>query len=262
MSRGLALALALAATSAPSADARALDMASPLALPVVEGDALERPTLILAQRAITREWGPSQDSLYQVIEVPEWRSEGLAMALSAAVPGTGQFYVGDPAGIWFLLAEAVGWTANLVLDDQADDARAEAESFAGDPTVAASNWSFERWTDATNGDPAELQTMYDGDPSSFYRVIGMDARYLEGWSGNAPATRGDYVTLQDKADDKRKGAHIATGVIVLNHVLSAAHAFRAARLHNMPLRRNIELQLKPTWTGDGPTMMAVVRGRF
>src|SRR5262249_20815905 len=84
-------AVAALGMSAPS---RAETLTSPpLALSLVTG--ASTPRLRLEQRQIDRSWGPSEDSVYREIEIPEWRSESAATLLSAAVPGAGQAYVGS-----------------------------------------------------------------------------------------------------------------------------------------------------------------------
>lgn len=235
---------------------------SELALERVVQGTLGEPSSVLAQRTIVREWGLSPDSSYTVIDVPEWRSEALAVGLSAAVPGTGQYYVGDGTGLWFMLVEAAAWTGHIIWRNDADQTRGEAETFAGDPNVSSSNWSFERWASATNQDVDELRSLYRADPNSFYLMIGRDARYSAGWAGPTDQTLGEYQSIQDLADTQRNRSRMAAGVLWLNHIAAAAHAFRAARLHNLPLQRNLELQLKPTWNGGGPGMMAVVEKTF
>jgi hypothetical protein len=235
---------------------------SRLAVQRLHADHLQEPTLIFAQRTITREWGLSEDSLYTVIEVPEWRSETIAAGLSAVVPGTGQYYVRKGSGFWFALVEAAAWTGHLVWREDADDARLTAAHFAGDPNASASNWSFDRWGSATSQDPGELRALHRVDPNSFYLLIGHDPHFAAGWAGASGETLGAFQALQEQADDKRRRSRIAAGVIWLNHIVAAAHAFRAARLHNLPLQRNLELQLKPTWNGGAPGMMAVVEKTF
>ena len=117
---------------------------------------------MLAQRAIDREWGASDDSLYVEKEVSGWRSESGAMLLSAVLPGAGQAYSDDKyRGLWFALAELAGWTSRLVLRRSGDRVRGDAAAFAGVPTDSTSSWSFTRWTRAAHTQSAELEHLYD-----------------------------------------------------------------------------------------------------
>ncbi len=88
MIRVIALgALALAGLVA-AVPARGETTASPrLALALVTG--ASQPRLKLEQRAIERSWGLSEDSVYREVDVPGWRSEGAAAAMSAVVAGRG-----------------------------------------------------------------------------------------------------------------------------------------------------------------------------
>jgi len=82
--------------------------------PVTFRGSAEVPELWLAQRAIDREWGPSDDSTYRTVDVKGWKSEGLALALSSAVPGAGQIYTGEGSGWLYVVGEALGWAGRVI----------------------------------------------------------------------------------------------------------------------------------------------------
>lgn len=239
-------------TAAPGAAA-----GTTVALPVLENvDGV--PRLHFAQRVITRAWGPSEDSAYVVVRVPEWRSEGGAMAMSALVPGAGQFYAGERSGWVFLLAEAGGWAAHLWLADGADARRDEAYAYAGDPADPAAVWSLERWSLATGEDPDGLARLHAADRDGFYSVI-RSPRYAAGFA--SVEAREAFETLQRSADRRRRYARYAVIGLMLNHAFAAFDALRAARIHNLPLRRNLELRIRPT-LGDGAGFRAALEGSF
>ena len=124
---------------------------------------------LLAQRVLTREWGESDDSTYVEIEVPGYQSEGLAMALSAAVPGAGQWYAGEGSALWFALAEVAAWACRWSFNDRARDFQDQALKFAGSPYDSTSNWSFSRYANSTgNPDTLALQQLFNGDRDAFY----------------------------------------------------------------------------------------------
>jgi hypothetical protein len=255
-----AASLACAALAGAMPAAAAAPAPAPLAYPLLgEGGA---PALMLAQRTITREWGTAEDTLYQVVEIPAWRGEMAALGMSAVFPGAGQAYAGDAGGIWFALAEAGGWLARLLWLDRGNDLRAEAERYAGAPQDPGSTWSFDRWSLATGQDPSELQALYAVDREAYYDLIGDDPRYLAGWSGDAPTTRHAFRALRDHSDARLRNARYAGIGLWLNHVTAAAHALRAARLHNLPLRRDLDLKLEGAWRSGGPTVFAMIERRF
>jgi len=254
--RGLACA-ALCALGVAAGAGRAAAAGSPVALPRLE-DAGGAPRLLLAQRVITRSWGLSEDSVYVVVPVPEWRSEGGALAMSALLPGAGQLYVGERSGLLFLLAEAGGWAAHLFLESKADERRNEAFAYAGDPTDPASTWSLERWAQATSEDPNALALLYAADRDGFFSAI-RAPRYAAGFA--SAAQRDVYESLQESADRRRRYARYAVIGLMLNHAFAAFDALRAARIHNLPLRRNLELRIRPT-LGDGAGFTAAIEGSF
>jgi hypothetical protein len=257
---GVMLVLCLAWGPARADGPAPTDAGSRLALPAL-GDGAA-PRLLLAQRAIDRTWGPSDDSLYTEVRVPEWRSEALAMSASAILPGAGHLYTGEASGYLYLAAEVAGWVSRTVLRRDARDKRDEAVVFAGPPGLAASGWSAERWAQATGGDPAEMQALYTVDRGAFLRLIGTDDRFLAGWSGEPAATRATFEGLRERSQTLYRRARWAETGLWLNHVVSAVDALRAARLHNLPLRRNLEIQLRGSWRRGAPSLMATVERRF
>lgn len=255
----IALGLAAWCTSAQAA-APVQAAGSPLAIPRLADEPV--PTLILAQRAIDRSWGPSEDSIYVETTVNEWRSEGLAMALSGALPGAGQLYVGERSGLWFALAEAAGWTAKTMIRNRAVALEDEARRFAGQPADTAASWSFERWASSTNGDVEALRALYLADPDAFFRQIGGDDAFLSGWSGDAAATRATFEQIRERSDVQYGRARVAGMVLWLNHTVAALDALRAARLHNFPLQKNLELKLKSSWRRGSPGFVAILERKF
>ena len=233
---------------------------SELALPLVSSR--ERPELILAQRVIERSWGPSEDSVYVETNVPEWRSEGGALVLSAALPGLGQAYAGDSKrGLWFALAEAAGWVARQVYRNKADELRDIAARFAGTPSDSTSAWSYSRWARATQDNPAEIVALYSVDRESFYDLIGSDPRYLAGWDD--PNGKRDHFRELRRDSDARFGyARVSSVGLWLNHLTAAVDALRAARKQNLPLLPNLELKVRSGWHRGSPTLTAAIERRF
>ena len=244
----------------PAAAVAACIRGSALALPLVPGEA--RPGLVLAQRAIERSWGPAEDTSYVDVVIPEWRSEGLAAGFSAAIPGAGQVYVGERSGLWFGLMELAGWTANRIYVHKAQSDRDRAARFAGNPADSGSAWSITRWSQATDGDPTEIARVWTSDPQAFYEKIARDPAYLAGWSGRPEQTRAAFADIRGVMRGNYRRAAELSYALWLNHLVAALDALRAARLHNLPLQRNLELKLKSSWSHGGPEMAAVLVRKF
>jgi len=261
--RGLAIAVlwvALPATAhaqwagAPSSGSR---------LALARVDLQRSGDVVLAQRAIEREWGPDQDSLASRVRMEGQRSQSIAMLLSAVVPGAGQTYVdGPPNGVWFFLVEAAAWTTGALLRTSGEQVREDAATYAGVPADTTSSWSFARWSSTTGQDPAPLEALYAGDREAFYDLIGNDDRALSGWAGDAASTRSEFVDLRATSDRRLHGARWSESVIWVNHVVSAFDAIRSARRHNQALGGGLGLELNTGWRHGGPTFTAVLERKF
>jgi hypothetical protein len=250
----VAATLCAALAGIVAAAAEATPEPSRLALARVTGTGT--PELI-AQRVIEREWGPSEDSVYKAIDLREWKSEGFALGASAALPGVGELYTGEKSGFLFAIAEVAGWTANLLYRHDARHLRDEAAAVAGAPGDTASGWSAARWSAATGSDPAALERLYAADHEAYWNLIASDPAYASGWRSGGVS--GEFQHLRGNSDDQFGRARMAGVALFLNHVLSAADALKAARLHNLPLQKNLELQLRGSIGSHGGVMAALER---
>jgi hypothetical protein len=196
---------------------------------------------LLAQRTIDREWGLSDDSIYVEVDLPGYKSEALAMSLSAILPGSGQLYVGERSGWLFAALEAAGWGGWWWQRREADRLNGDAAAIAGAPDDPASAWSFQRWADATESDPGALAALYAADRDAFYNAIATDPAYGAGWS-NAAAQL-EFSTLRARADTRRETSRIYATALWVNHLIAAVDALRAARFHNLPLGENLRVRV-------------------
>lgn len=240
---------------------------SPLALgTVVPGPASRAhgaaavPELWLAQRSIEREWTSPDDSAAIATRVPGQKSEMAAALLSAVLPGSGELYVGEKSGLAFLAAEIAGLVSLVLLRRDADDMRDDARLVAGAPTDTASAWSFERWAAATGDDPAELEAVYAADPDAFWDRLARDPALAAGWESGTQAS--DYSSLWSRAHLRQRRSNQVGTMLWINHLVSAADALRAARLHNLPLGRHFELRARGGIKRGSPTFVVALTGRF
>jgi len=257
--RAGALAVLLLALAAPGAGA--VENFSRLAPQhYVPGSAADG---LLAQRVIDREWGLAEDSTYNVVDVPGWKSEGWAMALSAAVPGAGQLYTGEGSGWVYMLAEAAGWTGRYLAVRKANRYDSQAAAFVGDPSDSTSGWSYARWQTYGGGDPGALERLWAGDREAYYMALINDPQYLSGFAGSQPeVTYTGFRDLRQKRDETLHRAVIVETALWLNHIVSAVDALRAARFHNLPLRQQYQLRVSERWRHGRPEMRAALVRRF
>jgi len=218
----------------------------------------ERPELVLAQRVIDREWGPSDDSVYVEVDVAQWKSGFLAASLSAALPGAGQSYVGQRGGWMFTAAEAAGWGGWWWFRHEGRRLRRDAAGLVGAPDVAASGWSFERWSAATDGDATEITSLYAADRDAFYDTIVLDPRYLAGWGSDEVRAR--VGALRSRSDLRLGRSRTFVAALWINHVVAAMGALRAARIHNVPLSPALGLRVNAGMRSGEPAFsMALER---
>ncbi len=221
------------------------------------------PRLWLAQRAIDRDWGPSDDSTYRTVDVKGWKADGLALALSGAVPGAGQLYVGEGSGWLYLAGEAAGWVGRAITRRRGVSLRDDAATFVGNPTDSLSAWSFARYSFVTGGDAALLEKLWTRDRDAFYQALANDATYLPGFAGNDPTVTSDsYRTLREASQDRFRQSRYFEIALLLNHAVAAFDALRAARIHDLPLRRNVDLRVDGRWHRGEPQLRAALVGRF
>ena len=245
------VAPAAAGSAAPHEDSR-------LAFRRLEGGG--RPELILAQRTIDRDWGPSDDSIYVEVDLPGWKSEPLAAALSAALPGAGQRYVGENSAWVYAALEVAGWGGWWWYRHDAGRLRDRASGLAGPPDDPASGWSFERWAEATQGDPAEIAALYQADPEAFYNSIASDPTYVAGWA--SPEARSEFGALRIRADTRLGRSRAFSTGLWLNHLVAAVNALRAARFHNMPLTREVGVRINGGMKRGSPTVVLTLERKF
>jgi len=248
-------ALCPAAAKAAEAPWRT-DVISPLGLELLTGE--ETPSLILAQRAIDREWTAPGDSDY--VKIPGGKSELGAMAMSAAVPGAGQIYAGESRGFYFVALEVLGWAGVLFFRHDANGLREDARNLAGEPADSTSKWSFQRYEDTTHEDSEYLRSLYAADPEAFDQAIDSDPRYAPGWSTSQDHS--SFSDLRDQSDRRLTQAHVSEGTLWVNHVVAAFDAWRAARLHNVPLGMGVGLRADGHWHGGRPAFTVALQRSF
>ncbi len=245
-----------------AAPAAAMDAGSRLAPSVLSG-AAEVPELWLAQRTIEREWGLSEDSTYRSLDAKGWKYEGLALSLSGLMPGAGQLYVGENSAWVFMLTEALGWAGRTITRRRGDDLQRKAAALLGDPTDPTSAWSFERYAASTGDDAELLRTLWERDRDAFYELLSNDSQYRFGFAATDPfAAYESYRGTRDQSQDRYRQSRYLEIALWANHAVSAFDALRAARLRNLPLRRNIDLQLGGRVGPTGPRLRAALVRRF
>jgi hypothetical protein len=218
---------------------------------------------LLAQRAIDREWGPSDDSTYRVIDVPGWKSEGGAFVLSGVVPGAGQIYVGENSGWAFAAGEVAFWLGHWYEVVQQRNADRSLAAFIGNPYDSSATFSFARYRTVSHNSSAELERLWSGDRAGFYRALNDNADYRAGFDAinadNLASSLHGMVVDHDVASHRQ---WLFDAAVWANHLLAAFDALRAARAHNAPLREEYKIELGERWRDGQHQVCAAIVRRF
>ena len=219
------------------------------------------PRLVLAQRAIDREWSVVGDSGQAGLHVEGMKSEVGAAAMSAVIPGSGQIYAGQASGYAFAAAEVAGWIGYLLLRDSGHELRDQASTFAGEPQDSASAWSFDR-AEESGADVTPLRVLYDHDREAYYDAIDADQRYAGGWS--TPDAHNEFGDLRDRSNQRLAQARVTGGALWVNHLVAAVDALRAARLGNLDLRLkgDVALKARGSLKRGRPSLLVTLERRF
>ncbi len=212
-------------------------------VPLVSGDDI--PTLILAQRAIDRDFGgaPEDPTQYALVDVPGWKSEGGAAAMSLAIPGTGQLYAGSKRGYLFIGIEAAALLSYASFKSKSDETRGEYYTYVGDPNDPNSRFSFDRLAGGISPEElARLRTVYDRDPAEFYDAVTKLDDFASGWA--APEQRNAAVTFSDEFNSQNNKQNLSFYTLIANHLVASFDALHLARFTNYTLRENMTLKLK------------------
>ena len=93
-------------------------------------------------------------------------------------------------------------------------------------------------------------------------LIGRDPVYDSGWAQGPNPPKNEFLSFLDGADDMLQRKRFATTALWVNHLAAAFDALRAARIHNLPLRQNLRIQVKTAWRAGSPALRASLEGRF
>ena len=227
---------------------------------------------------------PNSSALPPLEGISGTKSPWLAAALSAAVPGSGEFYSKSylKSAIFFG-AEVATWIVYGVYTKRGNDRTDEYEDFAN---VHWSVVDYALWMNQykdcsiavgpnTNLPPHQrvdwnqlnvCERSIQGfshllppfDTQQYYELIGKYAQYTPGWDDADPtidyALRenldkisprfGFYRDMRGDANELLDVARLAINVVVLNHVLSALDGAWSASRHNRSLQASARVQIR------------------
>jgi len=212
-------------------------------------------------------------------DLPNKKSPVLAGVMSAIIPGSGEFFVGEylKAAIFFVVEAALITTA-VVYDNKGDDQTAEFQVFADEhwsvvkysenlllqpglpdgcsipinPDESLPPWErIEDWDALNHCEQGYSHHLPNYGEQQYYELIGKYNQYSSGWNTFDPATDDfrkvpqimlDYSKMRGEANDTYNVAAKAVIGIYINHVLSAIDAIWSASSYNKNLAVGIRVQ--------------------
>lgn len=204
-------------------------------------------------------------------------SIALATALSTALPGAGQYTLGQKRAWAYLALEAAGWVGWLNRRSAGSEARVAYRDFAWEvgrlQASARADGDFDyyetmsKWdrSGAFDADPGQSGLQPEGDPATFngsiwslatrlfpgedgaepraealeyYRARAYGSAQLWDWTAAPAGSRGVFGGLIEESDAGFRQATNVLGLILTNHVVAAIDAFLSARS-----RARIEMQV-------------------
>lgn len=212
---------------------------------------------------------------FQLVDESDKKSPVLAGVMSALVPGSGEFYLGNylKAGIFFALDVALIATA-ISYNNKGNDREAAFEAFADEhwsvvkyaeflnskgadisinPDESLPPWERVNWTELNDAEFSNLPGVISSHhlvshgEQQYYEVIGKYNQYIPGWPGgvdqyNPPQIMLNYARMRGDANSAYNTASkIVIGVYV-NHLLSAIDAVWSAHRYNDNLAVNLRMK--------------------
>lgn len=183
-----------------------------------------------------------QDSLSQLAEqgtTPGKKSVGLAALYSLLVPGMGELYAGGFAsGKYFLMAEGGLWITYAIFEihgnDLRDGARAFAASRAGATVGGKDDQFFVDLGNFLSMDDYNDKRLRDREPARLYSLE--KGQY---WRWDTDESRLAYREQRIASDRAYNNRKFVGAAILVNHVVSAINAARAAIAHNNALEQSL-----------------------
>jgi hypothetical protein len=180
------------------------------------------------------------------------KSVGLAILSSLVVPGLGELYAdGFSSGKYFLMAEGALWITYAAFEIHGNDLRDAARSYSSaHASVILAGKDDQFFVDVGNFasmDEYNDKRLRDREVSRLYTASA--GQY---WQWDTDAARLDFRSQRIASESAYNGRKFVVAAIVINHVVSAINAARAAIAHNRSLQESLgQLELSSRVLG-GP----------
>lgn len=203
------------------------------------------------------------------------KSVRKAFFLSLAVPGAGEYYVGQKRYTkGFLASEALIWSFALLSRYQGvmwrDDYIAYAAAQAGANSGRSDDLYYQNIYEWPNSDWyneyqwAEARDLYPDDPAAQAAYVA-DKLYSadDAWEWQSAEEWERFRNLRVKSESAYRRVTYAAGAALLNHLLSAVNAARLAKGHNgrLPKKKGMAVDVNVVPVAEGG-LGVTLTGRF
>ncbi len=182
----------------------------------------------------------------KVMEAGEKKSTGIAILLSAALPGMGELYAGDySTGKYFTAAEVALWATAFGMSSystwQENNFKNFAKAKAGVQGDSFDSDYYANMANYNSVDEYNNEMAFNRDYKSMYDA---NARY---WKWNTVSDRKTYRTMWVSSRQANNNVRFATGAMILNRIVSVINAVRLVTAHNKSLQNtvSVDFQLQP-----------------
>jgi hypothetical protein len=177
------------------------------------------------------------------LEYTSKKSVLLAIGLSLALPGMGELYAGNfETGKYFLVADGILWLAYAAFELHSDWVMNDARQFA----LQHSGANFAGATEQYEVDIGNYRTVQDYNQDRLRNretgVLYDPATY--GWSWDTDVNRSAYRDLRVESDESARNGNFVIAALVLNRIISAISAARAAGSHNARIDEGADWNLR------------------
>jgi hypothetical protein len=185
----------------------------------------------------------------------------LAAALSAAVPGAGEFYAGSwIKGAVFFAVEVAAWAGYNHYANEGNRLRTKFRAYADQ------YWDYEKWENEynPNTDPGSHGLPMENNQivktQQYYEMIGKYDQFMMGWRdwvrGGPDVTerRNLYETMRHDHNDQLINASRCTMAALTNHLLSAVDAAWTVHRRNRQIRAALGMDVRMVRTEAVPVL--------
>ncbi len=179
---------------------------------------------------------------------PQKKSVVLAAVLSLILPGAGEYYAdGYHRGKYFTISEATLWGTYASFEIYGNAVQKDAHSYAkinaGIDENGKDDLFYVNIGNFMNTDDYNDKKMQDRTPDLLY-----NSKAGYGWQWNSDDNRQQYRAMRVSSDNILYNTRYVVGAIIVNHLVSAISAGKAASDYNKSIASKWEWRIAPEVT--------------